>query len=105
MDIGKRKCRIVFQSQAAGQDADGQPNGAWSTYATRWGNIRYGTGAEAIRGGAVTATSQASIRIRYCTDITTAMRATYGGVTFEILAVLPDLTGRKDTDIVARVIA
>ncbi len=104
MDVGKRNCLVVIQSQAAGQDADGQPNGAWSTFASRWANIRYGTGTEAIRGGAVTASAQVSISLGYCTDVTTAMRVTHNGVTYEILAALPDLTKRDRTDLVCRVI-
>jgi SPP1 family predicted phage head-tail adaptor len=104
MDIGSLKSRVVIQSQAAGQDADGQPNGAWTTLATVWANIRYGTGAEAIRGGAVGATSKVSIRIRKRTDVTTAMQVTYGGVTYQIVGVLPDMTGRKWLDLVCEVI-
>lgn len=105
MDIGKLNCRVIFQSQAAGVDDLGQEDGAWTTFATRWANIRYGSGAETIRGGAVTAQSKVSIRIRYCTDITTAMRAVYGGVTYQVLAVLPDLAKRQHTDLVCEVLA
>ena len=104
MDIGRRNCLIVIQTQAAGQDDDGQPNGAWSTFATRWANIRNGTGAEAIKGGGVMSERTASIRLSYCTDITTAMRVTYLGVTYEILSALPDLTKRQHTDLACRVI-
>lgn len=104
MEAGKRNCLVTIQAQAAGQDDLGQPNGAWVTYATRWANIRNGTGAEAIRGGAQASTRQVSIRFLYCTDLTTAMQVTYAGVTYQILAVLPDLAERKHTDLVAEVI-
>lgn len=104
MDVGKRNCLVVIQSRAAGQDDNGEPNGAWGTFASRWANIRNGTGAEAIRGGAQTSTRQVSIRLGYCTDVTTAMQVTFAGVTYQILVVLPDLTARKHTDLVCEVI-
>jgi len=103
MEIGDLNCRVVIQQQAAGEDSLGQPNGSWSTLATVWANIRYGTGAEAIRGGAVGATAKASIRIRKRTDVTTAMQVTYAGVTYNIVGVLPDETGRKWLDLVCEV--
>lgn len=98
-------CRVVIESEATGQDSLGQPNGTWSTFATVWANIRYGSGSEAIRAGAVTTSAQVSIRIRYRTDITSAMRVTYAGVTYQILAVLPDMTKRDFTDLVCEVVA
>lgn len=102
--IGKLKSHIVIEQQASGQDADGQPNGAWSTLATVWANIRYGTGAEAIRGGVVSSEAKVSIRIRRRTDVTSAMRITYGGATFQILAVLPNEVDRKFLDLACEVI-
>jgi SPP1 family predicted phage head-tail adaptor len=104
MDAGKRNCLVVIQTRAAGQDDNGEPNGAWSTFASRWANIRHGTGTEAIRGGAVSASTQVSISLGYCRDVTTAMRVTHLGVTYEVLAVLPDLAKRDRTDLVCRVI-
>jgi SPP1 family predicted phage head-tail adaptor len=47
---------------------------------------------------------QVSIRTRYRTDITGAMRVVSQGVTYKINAVLPDLVERKHVDLVCEVI-
>jgi SPP1 family predicted phage head-tail adaptor len=51
---------------------------------------------EAIKAGAEASVVQASIRIRYRTDVTSAMRVVHGSTTYEIKAVLPD-EGRDRT--------
>jgi SPP1 family predicted phage head-tail adaptor len=104
MDLGRFNRKVTIQSEASGQDAAGQPNGAWSTFAEVWANVRYGSGSEAIRADAVTSSTKASIRIRYRTDVTTAMRLVFGSTTFAIRAVLPDEQGRKFTDLVCEVV-
>ncbi len=106
METGKRNCLVVIQSRAAGQDDNGQPNGAWSTFASLWANIRYGhgTGAEAIRAGAEMSTTRVSVRINYRTDITSAMQVVYQGATYHILAVMPDMAKRDHTDLVCELI-
>jgi SPP1 family predicted phage head-tail adaptor len=102
--VGNLNCLIALMRQASGQDEIGQPNGVWSAAARLWANIRYGTGAEAIRSDALTSIAKASIRIRKRADVTSADRIVYGSTTFEILAVLPDEGSRMWTDLVCQVV-
>ena len=102
---GKLNCRVVIKQPAAVQDAAGQPIPTWTTLATVWANIRSLNGLETIKGGAESSVAKASIRIRYRTDVTAAMRVVHGSTTYEIKAVLPDVEGRRHLDLVCEVIA
>lgn len=104
MNIGALKSRVVIQQLTAGQDAIGQPVQTWTTLATVWANIRYLNGVETIKSDATTAITKVSIRIRRRTDVTPAMRVTYGGTTFEIKNVLPDEQDRERLDLACEVV-
>lgn len=105
MQIGRRNRKVTIQHLISGQDDIGQPVQTWSDLATVWGNVRMLTGSEAIKGGAETSTTKASIRIRRRTDVTAAMRVVLGSTTYQIKAVLPNEEDRRDVDLVCEVIA
>lgn len=96
--------RVVVQQQSAAQDALGQPANTWSALATVWANVRHTSGVEAIKSDAIASVVRASLRIRYRTDITAAMRAVDGATTYNIVAVLPDVGGKEYTDLVCEVL-
>ena len=104
MDSRSRNRRVVIKAQAAGEDDNGQPNGAWVEVVTVRANVRYLRGIEAIKAGAETSISQASINIAYRTNVTTAMRAYLGSTEFRITAVLPDEANKMHTDLTCEVI-
>lgn len=104
MDAGKLNCQVALLQLVDAQDALGQPGQTWTTLATVWANIRHLSGLETIQGGAQTAVGVASIRIRWRTDVTTAMRVQHGTTLYEITAVLPDLQRRQHVDLACRVI-
>ena len=97
--------KVVIKQPAAVQDAAGQPIPTWTTLATVWANIRSLNGLETIKGGAEASVAKASIRIRYRTDVTAAMRVVHGSTTYEIKAVLPDVAGKRHVDLACSVIA
>ena len=99
MFAGKLNRRVVIQQLTAGQDDIGQPVQTWATLATVWAHILHISGRESIQADADTATLKASIRIRYRTDVTSAMRVVHGAKTYEIKAVLPDEEGRDHVDL------
>ena len=105
MDPGKLKHLCSLQAPGTVQDAAGQPIPGWAEVTTFWADIRGGAGLETIKAGAVTSVRQVSIRTRYRTDITTAMRVVSGGVVYGIAAVLPDLVGRAYVDLACEVVA
>lgn len=94
---------VVIEQRTPGQDAEGQPLNTWQTVATVWANFKAPTGtasAERIGGDREMSTTTYSVRIRYRTDITAAMRVTADGVVYLINQVIPDVARREYTDLV-----
>ena len=104
MKIGSLNRQVTIQSPPTAEDALGQPTGSWTTVATVWANVRLLNGLETIKGGAEASVAKASIRIRYRTDVTSAMRVVHGSTTYEIKAVLPDVAGKQYLDLACQVV-
>ena len=104
MRAGTLNVRVTVRQQSTTQDALGQPLTTWSDLATMWANVRQSSGVEAIKADAVSTNVRASIRVRYRTDLTAAMRVVAGLTTYNIVAVLPDVGGKEYTDLVCEVI-
>lgn len=109
MDARHLNRLVLIQQLVAGQDEAGQPVQTWANLiATGDGkiraNIRHLSGVETIKADAPTSAVKASIRIRYRTDVTAAMRVVHGGTTYEIKAVMPDAAGRQFCDLACEVI-
>lgn len=81
--------RVTIRTLGTGVDGLGQPVQTWTDVCTSWANVRYASGAESIKADSDTSTVRASIRIRYRSGITAAMRVVHSGITLEIKAVLP----------------
>lgn len=105
MQIGRLSSRCVLQQPDATVDALGQPVLTWTDVATVWGDIRYRSGMETIKAGSPVSVVQASIRIRYRSDITAGMRVVHNLVVYSITAVLPDAHHREYLDLVTEVVA
>lgn len=105
MDAGQLNNRITIQQQSTSVDALGQPVATWSDVALVWADVKFQSGSESIKAGAQVATSKCSIRIRYRTGLTSAMRVLLGSTVLQILAVLPDEKGRKHVDLACEVLA
>lgn len=100
MEIGHLRNLVTIQRLSTGQDEIGQPVSSWTEAATVWANIAHKSGLETIKADADVSVVQASIRIRYRTDIDAGMRVVYGALVYDIRAVMPDLSGRQYTDLV-----
>ena len=97
--------RIDQRTPPGTVDAAGQPLAAWTPLVTLWADIKAPTGlaaAERLTADRETSLATYSLRIRYRTDITPAMRAVHlsTGTVFDIDQVLPDLANREHTDLV-----
>lgn len=104
MRPGLLNSRVTVQQQSAAQDALGQPVNTWSTLATVWADVRHTSGIEAIKDNAIASVARASIRVRYRSGITTAMRVVHGSTTYNIVAVLPDVGGKEYVDLACEVV-
>lgn len=101
---GDLRSQVVIQRRAPGGGL-GHPSTTWEDVfaAPIRADIRFGTGAEAIRAGQVASQAKASIRIRWRSGITADMRAVCDGVIYSIQVVVPDMRYRKHVDLVCEV--
>lgn len=110
MDSRRLNRKVLIQHLVDGQDDIGQPAQTWTNLITAgdgkvWADIKHLSGIEAIKAGAEAAVRKASIRIRYRTDVTEAMRVVHGSTVYQIKAVLPDEGARDRMDLQCEVIA
>lgn len=96
------RSRVRIESRTSTQDAWGQPVETWTEVVSVWADFRHVSGMESARAGAQISESRASVRIRWRTDITPAMRLveTFTGRVYDIKAVLPDVQRREFVDLV-----
>ena len=99
MQAGRLNRRVTLQAPGTATDEIGQPIPGWTDVATVWGDIRLKSGLEALKAGAPVSTVQASIRIRYRAGINAGMRVVHNLVAYNIVAVMPDLSGREFIDL------
>lgn len=104
MKAGNLNTMVTIQAPLAGQDAVGQPTSGWSTLAEVWADVRQGNGLEVVKAGAPVSEIKASIRIRWRTDVTNAMRVLVGSTPYEVEAVIQDEARRVFTDLVCKVV-
>jgi len=105
MRAGSLRNKVVIQQQASTTDDYGQPASTWTDVATVWADIRHQSGLESIKADSPASVVKASIRIRYRTDITAGMRAVHGTTVYDILAPLPDASGKQYTDLACQVVS
>lgn len=103
-DPGRLNRRVSIMVPSIATDAIGQPLGTWTELRKAWADIRHPRGLEAIAADKVASEVQASIRLRYCTDVDAGMRLVHGGTTYHVDAVLPDETGRQWVDLACKVV-
>ncbi|RAR51681.1 SPP1 family predicted phage head-tail adaptor [Paraburkholderia unamae] len=105
MRIGDFNQRATLQAPDDGREEGGQPSTQWVDVAKGVPcNVLANTGRAQIAAGADVSIVQASVRVRWRTDVTAGMRLVSGGATFSIKAVLPDFAKRNFVDLVCEVI-
>ena len=90
MHAGALDQRVTIQRLISGVDSIGQPLTMWQTHTETWASVRVVSSLATLKAGADTSVTKASIRVRYRTDITPAMRVVHRGTTYQIDASLPD---------------
>jgi len=100
MSALKYQNRIRIEARSDAQDAGGQPVDEWILVVTVWANMLQVSGKEFISAARDVSEVTASIRIRYRTGITAAMRVVHKETIYNIKAVLPDLAARQHVDLV-----
>lgn len=100
MMAGKLKVRVAIQQKSSTQDSVGQPLEVWTTLATVWADVRNMRGLEVLKADMQMSRLLASIRIRYRTDVTPAMRVVHGNNIYQITAVSPDSNSKDYLDLI-----
>ena len=99
--------QILVEKHSGTLDALNQPlDNNWITHATVWANVKGQTGMGSLKSsaeGLAQAINAYSFRIRYKTDITTAMRVSMAGEKFDIIDIRHDKAFQEWTDLVCQV--
>jgi len=96
---GQMSERITFQARAGGEDALGQPSGAWADVLINpgvWASCAFVTGRDVAVAGQYQATLDAKFIVRYRSDIKPHWRVVWNGKPFEILGDPAPVNGRRD---------
>ncbi len=99
MRAGSLNRRVRIERRSAGQDAAGGPTDTWVELATVWASVLFLSGREFATAGSEASAANASIRVRWRTDVDATMRVVYGSRIFNIQAVLPDEVGHEHVDL------
>jgi SPP1 family predicted phage head-tail adaptor len=87
--------KVTLLKREAGQDSKGRPLDNWTALPDIWANVRFQSGAEAVRGGAETSIVRVSIRIWARYDVDGDMRIRHLGKDYNIKSAVPDSTDRR----------
>lgn len=93
---GELNQRLTFVAQAAGQDALGQPNGAWLPVATEptvWAKSAGVSARDIAAAGVHSATVDAKWIVRYRADLLPTWRVQWNDQTFEMIGAPALLSG------------
>lgn len=102
LTASRLRTRVRIERQSDAVDGFGQRLDTWTEVFTCWADVLHTTGLEVARAGGEISAARASIRIRYRTGITAAMRLVHisTGQVYNIKAPLPDLARREHVDLV-----
>jgi SPP1 family predicted phage head-tail adaptor len=98
MRAGQFNSRVLLQRPVTTRNpTNGAVITSWVDVASTWADIRFQTGAEALRAAEPISASKASIRMRFREDIDAGCRVVHNTTIFNILAVNPH--GREYLDL------
>lgn len=99
IDPGELNQRIIFQARAAGQDAMGQANGAWSSVPSNpevWAKSANVSSRDLAAVGAHQPGLDAKFIVRWRADVSPAWRVLWKGMAFRIVGEPAALSGGAD---------
>lgn len=86
--LGKMRERVTLQQESPTADGGGGYALAWTDIATVWAKVEPLSGREQIEASKLQGVVQYRIMIRYRSDVVPGMRLSWGGVYFNIRAVI-----------------
>lgn len=85
--IGELDRRIALQNFTSTQAADGEMTRTWSTAATVWAWVRFGSGSERMIADKNTVVGDCIFTIRYRTGVTEKTRIVLDSVNYDIVHI------------------
>jgi SPP1 family predicted phage head-tail adaptor len=89
--VGELRHRVTLQRRTAGspqQRPSGEPDDAWVTVAEVWAKVAPLAGRELFAAQQVHSEVTGEVEIRYRSDVDAACRVSYGGRSYNILALI-----------------
>jgi SPP1 family predicted phage head-tail adaptor len=78
VQAGKLRHRVIIQQRASGENAYGEPNGAWGTWKTVWAEVAPTSGVEREQDQQTSAVTSHRVTVRYINGLTTDHRILFG---------------------------
>ncbi len=96
MQVGNFYEQIVIEQRASVTGSRGPTGSTWSTLATVWAQVKPMSAREAARSGQQEPVTEYTVTTHYRSDVTAAMRITWGSRTLQIIAppTNPDMRQR-----------
>ena len=88
MRSGRMRLRGELQEPTTTQGRHGAPRQTWTTYANRWGHIRWQTGREVLQSGQLQPRRAGVLTIRYTENLEPTHRYKVGSRIFHIHNVI-----------------
>ena len=88
MNAGKLRHRLIIQKRGEDQGAYGAMVETWEQVAVIWAAIEPLQGREFIAAQSTQSETTGKIRIRYRSDVTTAMRGVFGEKIYNFLSII-----------------
>lgn len=88
MQAGRLSERITIQAKSVSRDAYGAQTVTWTTHATAWAQAEPLAGREYVAVRAAQADLSIRFRLRYVAGVTPAMRVSWNGATYDIVAAI-----------------
>ena len=97
MRAGLLRHRISIEQATEIQDSSGSVVKTWAEFANRYSTYEPQSGKESVTEDHKQSTQSVKFRIRYLSDVTTAMRVVYDGRVFDILSAIDYLGLKTET--------
>lgn len=105
MISGRLRTRITWQNPPSTIADNGERTGSWTTFNTVWCELRSISGQEYLKNDRIQGDITHQIRIRYLSGLLDKMRGVVGSKIYEIVAILPDRTEKRNQVVMVKELA
>jgi SPP1 family predicted phage head-tail adaptor len=92
--VGRYRTRITIQQATQAVQAEGDTVPTWATFKAAFAEVLPVRATERVIGDATRGQASHTIRMQWLDGVTSGMRVTTTGLTFDVVGVTADRTGR-----------